>query len=187
MCWRWYSARSRSVPTPCDRAASSSSALRASGSRRGRRRQHRRRQHPLGKVVQPGEVVDPPAGGDPPRVEEPLERQLGVVPVPPRPLGSGALRQVAGHDRPPLGHHLVDGLDVAGALLAHPGDAAPRVLGGAGHLPAEQRLLRDRDVRGLVAPVLEELAVGGGLRQAGRGDGARGGRRGAAPGTARAR
>ena len=135
------------------------------GLARGRGGQHRRRQHPLGKVVQPGEVVDPPAGGDPPRVEEPLERQLGVVPVPPRPLGSGPLRQLARHDGPALGHHLVDGLDIARAFRAHPGDAAPRVLGGTGHLPTEQRMLRGRDVRGLVAPVLEELAGGGGLRQ----------------------
>ena len=51
---------------------------------RRRRRQRLRRQQPLGEVVEPGEVVAPPAGGDEPVVEEVLEGDLAVVPVPPR-------------------------------------------------------------------------------------------------------
>ena len=148
------------MPTPRERAAEDQQLL--AGLRLGRRRRGEdlRRQHPLGQVVEPREVVHPPAGRDPTGVEEPLQGQLGVVPVPPGALRHRPLRQLAGHDRPPLRHHLVHGLDVAGPLLAHADHAAPRPLRRSRHLPAEQPVVLDRDVRRLVAPVLEQLAVG---------------------------
>ena len=133
---------------------------------RGRSGEHPRGQHPLRQVVHAGEVVRPPPRGDPTGPEQPFERLLGVIPVPPGAFGDGALRQVAGHDRAAVDDRLVDALDVAGALLVHPHQPAPRrPFRGPGHLPAEQVVLVDGDVRRLVSPVLEQLAIGRGLRQ----------------------
>jgi hypothetical protein len=63
--------------------------------------------HPLGEVVQPGEVVRSPACRDLTGAEQVLERELAVVPVPPRALRPVAHLEVARHDRA-LGAHPVE-------------------------------------------------------------------------------
>ncbi len=144
-----------------------SSSLRASSSVGDGRRQGLRRQHPLGEVVEPGEVVAPPASGDLTVEEEVLEGDLAVVPVPPRTLLADPLAEVGRRDRPELTdpvEHLVEELRAA---VAETVDAVPLV--GPIHAPAEQAVLRARRDRRHVRPVLEQLAVveGGGEHRPG--------------------
>ena len=58
-----------------------------------------RRDHPLGQLVDPGEVGAAADAGHLPHVEQQLERQLAVVPVSPRALRRVALVEVGGDDR----------------------------------------------------------------------------------------
>ena len=53
----------------------------------------------LGQVVDAGEIARTPDRCDDAGVEEVLERDLPIVPVPPRPLGSDALIQRPGRNR----------------------------------------------------------------------------------------
>ena len=124
-------------------------------------REHVGRDHPLGEVVQPGEVVRATASRHLAGSEQVLESELAVVPVPPRALRTVAHREVTGHDRTlgtdPLQH--VRDEPVVGCR------PCPQRFpsGVAVHRPALQRIHVDRHVAGLVHPELEHVAVAGGV------------------------
>ena len=118
-----------------------------------------RRDDPLGEVVDASEVARTASGRDLPAPEEVLERDLAVVPVPPRALLADALLEVAGRQGTVVGHPLQHLLDVTGAPFTQLEVPAPLVV--AGHVPAVQVVVLGGHVGGLVHPVLEQLAVGG--------------------------
>ena len=101
--------------------------------------------------------------------EQPLERDLPVVPVPHltgEPSRALGRTRVVGADRPLLAHQLQHLLHEVRMLAGDPPHPAPGVPVGPLHPPAHERLQLDRDKRRLVRPVLEQLAPdrAGGVR-----------------------
>ena len=133
----------------------SSNALRPSDFRRRRRLQDARRQQTLGQVVEPGEVTAPPAGDDTPPQEQFFERDLAVIPVPPRTLRPDPLLEVGGGERAVTADALEDVLDERRTIAAESGHGLPvvRLL----HSPAIQRVVCARHDGRHVGPVLEQL------------------------------
>ncbi len=119
------------------------------------------RDHPLGQVIDPGEIVRAAVPGEATLVEERLERDLAVVVVPPRSLGPLSLPEVT-RDNRPVGFDVSQDLfDVVGAVGHQPPKCTPPVR--RRHPPAVQVMVGGRYVRGLVDPVLEQLAGPGGI------------------------
>ena len=126
--------------------------------RRARQRragQYVGRQRPLGEIVDTGEVVAPPASSEPPGVDQRLERDLAVVPIPPRTLGTDPLLELARHDWAVVGHEPVHLLDVVGAGFREVNEPRPPVRHL--HRPSVEVIVVGRYERGLVHPVLEHL------------------------------
>jgi hypothetical protein len=90
-----------------------------------------------------------------------LKGQLGAVPGPPAPAAPRSLAQRTGAHRPLLADPLEHLGDELRALALHPHRGAPALFERLGprHPPAQQRVQVDRQQRGLVPPVLEQLAA----------------------------
>ena len=130
----------------------------------------------LDEVVEPGEVAGAPGDADDSLVEQDLQGELGVVPVPPRPGIADAALDVANGDRAP-------GADLVEDLLQHPRLALREVpcvatVDHRRHPPAKQREVLRRHDRGDVRPVLEQLAGGDGVGDQRAGVGAEPGEQG---------
>ncbi len=129
---------------------------------RGRCRQSQqlRWKHPLRQIVEPLEAA-PGSGRDLARPEQELERSLAVAPAPPGALAAPAIGQLRGADGP-AGPDLRQGrLHEAAALETEAGDIGPwpHTAPSALHAPAQERVLRQREERGFVAPILEECSI----------------------------
>lgn len=115
----------------------------------------------LGCEIDACEVAFAPAGRDLTGPEQPLEDRLALVPVPPLALRAAARAHVARHDPSRrLAHAREDVTHHRGVLSHRAREPGPHALTAQClvHAQATQMVMLNRDVRGLVAPVLEQLA-----------------------------
>ena len=118
----------------------------------------------FGKIVQTSEIVGPSRRRDSSAIEEVLERDLGVVPIPPWILLGGAFAQITGCQRALSRHasqHFVDITRSAATQITRdfPWSVVMRL-----HLPSPQSMMFGGNVRRGVGPVLEQSTRGRGLR-----------------------
>ena len=115
----------------------------------------------LDEVVEPGEVVGAPGDADDALVEQDLEGELGVVPVPPRTRVADPSLDITNGDRAPSAHLVEDALQHPRMPLREMPCVA--TVGQRLHPPSKQREVLRRHQRGDVGPVLEQLAGGDGI------------------------
>ena len=119
------------------------------------------RDHPFGEVVDTGEVGGATHGGQRAGVEQVLERDLAVVPVPPRTLRADAQLEVTGDDRPLVAHPGQDVVDELRVVAANARHGPPAVV--LRHVPPQVRVQFDGHVTRLVDVELEQLVRGRGV------------------------
>ena len=113
--------------------------------------------HPLGDVVEAGEVLRRRRDGDTSPFEQHLERKLPVVLVPPGALLADPRLEIAGRERALGRDSFVDQFDVVSVFRLPPAYSRPVAL--SVHPPPVEVVLVGRDQARLVDPVFEQFAV----------------------------
>ena len=111
----------------------------------------------FGQVVDAGEVARASSHGNAALPEEVFEGDLGIVPIPPGALLGGAFGKIARRDRAVNFDAVVHLFDVVRTPFVEGEVTRPLVL--EAHLPTMELIVSHVDVRGLVNPILEQLAV----------------------------
>src|SRR6266850_814043 len=117
------------------------------GWRRRRQGLYSGRQHPLGEIVDPFEGAAPRCRGDNAGKEQPFDRELAVVPAPPRSTPLSAVGQLGGSQGATvldLVQHRVDEVCFLTPEEMQLTLAVAGVLAGALHAPAEQGMRGQR-------------------------------------------
>lgn len=119
-----------------------------------------RREHPFRQIVEPLETA-PPGHRHLTRGEQPFQRMFFRAPVPPRTGPLLPRAQAAGTQRALFAHRLQH---LADQWLLLPAETRQLLVdalavGGLAHPPAQQWIVCQRQQRGFMAPVFEQLAV----------------------------
>ena len=127
----------------------------------GRHRQDALRDDPFGEVVHAGEVGRPAHRGEGPGIQQMFERDLAVVPVPPRPLRTHSLLEVAGDEWALVAHPRQYVVDEMRLVAPDPGNRLPTMV--LRHVPPQVRVELDGHMAGLVDVELEQIMGSGGV------------------------